>query len=131
MAKISKTDREKTYATDGGKCLQCGSTNNLTIDHVIPLSRGGKNHISNYQTLCGSCNLKKGDKVRDLRAITPTVKKPVIKKQLIASHAKVIKVSHREFHNKWKLLHNRYMDGYKIMCATLNCEINTFDFHEK
>jgi len=34
----------------------------MTKDHIIPKSRGGKNHISNMQTMCCDCNLKKADK---------------------------------------------------------------------
>jgi len=38
-----------------------------TKDHIKPKSRGGKNNIINYQTMCYNCNLKKGDKfsIRD------------------------------------------------------------------
>ena len=35
----------------------------MTKDHIMPKSKGGKNHLSNYQTMCSRCNQKKGDKV--------------------------------------------------------------------
>lgn len=41
---------------DGKRCLFCGASDNLTIDHLIPVSKGGINEITNYIILCGSCN---------------------------------------------------------------------------
>jgi len=45
------------------KCICCGTLDNLTFDHVIPLSKGGSNKSkSNGQILCERCNLAKGNK---------------------------------------------------------------------
>jgi hypothetical protein len=44
----------------GGKCAHCGSKEDLQVDHITPVSKGGTNHIGNLQALCGSCNRKKG-----------------------------------------------------------------------
>lgn len=41
------------------KCKYCKSTENLTIDHKIPLIQGGKDDPTNFQTLCGRCNAMK------------------------------------------------------------------------
>lgn len=43
-------------------CLQCGSVEDLTVDHIVPLSRGGKSTPHNLQTLCRSCNAAKRDR---------------------------------------------------------------------
>ena len=51
----------------GGFCLSCGSYDKLTPDHIIPLSRGGSNCISNIQPLCRSCNCSKGASIVDYR----------------------------------------------------------------
>jgi 5-methylcytosine-specific restriction endonuclease McrA len=59
--------RNAVFEKYGKKCLCCGSTENLTIDHVIPVSKEGINDISNYQPLCKSCNSKKHDKIIDYR----------------------------------------------------------------
>lgn len=55
--------RKKVFERDGNKCLHCGTIENLTLDHIIPLSKGGSGKIDNLQTLCQPCNLKKADKI--------------------------------------------------------------------
>jgi hypothetical protein len=54
--------RNEVLTRDCYKCVYCKSTDNLSIDHIIPVSQGGNNHISNLQTLCRSCNSMKGRK---------------------------------------------------------------------
>lgn len=50
-------------------CLACGETDiKLTVDHVVPLIKGGPNYIGNIQPLCSLCNSGKGDKIIDYRA---------------------------------------------------------------
>ena len=44
------------------KCLECGTVENITRDHIIPLSRGGTDYIENIQPLCHSCNASKGNR---------------------------------------------------------------------
>lgn len=46
-----------------GRCAHCLLKKPLTRDHIVPLSRGGTNEISNIQPLCGSCNSSKGAKL--------------------------------------------------------------------
>jgi len=46
----------------GGKCVCCGRKAKLTVDHIVPLSCGGTNHIENLQPLCLKCNSAKGTK---------------------------------------------------------------------
>ena len=41
-------------------CFACGSRENLTVDHIVPIARGGKHAVGNLMTLCGSCNSSKG-----------------------------------------------------------------------
>ena len=43
-------------------CIYCGSNEKLTVDHMIPLSRGGPDHPDNAVWVCGRCNSSKGDK---------------------------------------------------------------------
>lgn len=60
---ISGTTRANVLIRDGNKCLHCGSTQHLCMDHIHPVSKGGTNDEENLQTLCRSCNSKKGAKV--------------------------------------------------------------------
>lgn len=41
------------------KCAYCGNTENLQLDHIIPIIKGGKNIEENIQVLCRKCNIKK------------------------------------------------------------------------
>lgn len=51
----------------GAKCMKCGTTDDLAVDHVVPFSVGGPNALHNYQLLCGPCNSQKGARYRDYR----------------------------------------------------------------
>lgn len=48
-------------------CLCCGTDSKLTLDHIVPIARGGSNRIGNLQTLCSSCNSRKGARYIDYR----------------------------------------------------------------
>ena len=59
----AKFSRRNIYARDGHKCQYCGRrypTDDLTCDHVVPRSRGGKAEWSNIVTCCVPCNRRKG-----------------------------------------------------------------------
>ena len=48
------------------KCACCGRSESdvqLTVDHIIPLARGGTNYLDNLQILCKSCNSRKRDRI--------------------------------------------------------------------
>ena len=53
----------KIFKRDGFACRKCGSQEFLELDHIIPISKGGKEKESNYQTLCKKCNVSKKDKL--------------------------------------------------------------------
>jgi hypothetical protein len=50
----------RVFGRDGYRCRACGRTDRLSIDHIVPIARGGSNDIRNLQTLCLPCNLRKG-----------------------------------------------------------------------
>ena len=57
-----KLNRKRLYRRDDGQCVYCGNKKGLTIDHVLPKSRGGKNTWTNLVTCCSTCNIKKGNR---------------------------------------------------------------------
>ena len=60
--KISKDDWKELLEEANHKCLCCGTTENLSLDHIIPISKGGLNVKENSQVLCRACNSKKGNR---------------------------------------------------------------------
>lgn len=57
---FQKPSRAMIYKRDNHTCQYCGATKKLTIDHVIPKSRGGEDTWENLVVACSSCNTKKG-----------------------------------------------------------------------
>jgi 5-methylcytosine-specific restriction endonuclease McrA len=65
FVKVPRGDRRRlsrraVLARDGFRCQYCGSTRHLTLDHVIPRSRGGTTSWDNVVTSCAPCNVRKG-----------------------------------------------------------------------
>jgi len=54
--------RRNIFIRDGFQCQYCGAKDNLTVDHVVPASKGGPWTWENLTTACAKCNNKKGDK---------------------------------------------------------------------
>ncbi len=64
--KVSNKMRFSIYERDGHRCCNCGRSGryeDLEIDHIIPISKGGKSTYDNLQTLCHKCNVEKGNKM--------------------------------------------------------------------
>jgi 5-methylcytosine-specific restriction endonuclease McrA len=58
-----KISRRALFARDGWRCVYCGTSGGrLTLDHVVPRSRGGESIWENVVTACAPCNLRKGDR---------------------------------------------------------------------
>lgn len=54
--------RQNIFRRDQFSCQYCGSGKNLTLDHIVPRSKGGKSSWINLITACKRCNTTKGDR---------------------------------------------------------------------
>lgn len=59
---IPDSIRWEVLERDNFTCRQCGTRKYLSVDHIIPEYAGGTLELSNLQTLCRSCNSRKGTK---------------------------------------------------------------------
>jgi 5-methylcytosine-specific restriction endonuclease McrA len=74
-----KFNRRNIYARDGNKCQYCGKkmpTTELSLDHVVPKSQGGKSTWENIVCCCVKCNVKKGGRT-PVQASMHLITKPV------------------------------------------------------
>ena len=55
--------RFNVFLRDKFSCQYCGSKNDLTFDHLLPRSKGGKTDWDNVVTACSACNVKKGGRL--------------------------------------------------------------------
>lgn len=62
-ANLFNRDMRKKLLKEDSICNYCSGNENLTIDHIIPITKGGKNIESNVQILCAKCNRDKGNKI--------------------------------------------------------------------
>jgi 5-methylcytosine-specific restriction endonuclease McrA len=67
--------RRNIMRRDKFSCQYCAKKSDLTIDHVLPKSRGGKDQWENLVTACEKCNVKKGNKTPQ-EAQMPLMRKP-------------------------------------------------------
>jgi 5-methylcytosine-specific restriction endonuclease McrA len=72
--RLIRVNRSRIYKRDNHQCVYCDSKKQLTLDHVIPKSRGGSNDWTNLVTCCFKCNLKKGNRTPEEAKMTMSVK---------------------------------------------------------
>jgi 5-methylcytosine-specific restriction endonuclease McrA len=65
--KLTAADVLRIHKIYDEMCINCGKREKLTIDHIIPFSKGGLNIVTNIQLLCHSCNSKKHTDNTDYR----------------------------------------------------------------
>jgi len=64
IEELNLSRKNEIKKRDGFKCVECDSTQDLTVDHIIPVSKGGTNMSVNLRTLCGTCNKRKGNQIQ-------------------------------------------------------------------
>ena len=73
--KVPPVNRREVLRRDRHQCQYCGSHKNLTLDRVIPRSKGGSHTWDNVVIACNSCNSRKGDRTPQ-QAGMPLLTKP-------------------------------------------------------
>jgi 5-methylcytosine-specific restriction endonuclease McrA len=100
-AKPVKFSRVNIYGRDNYRCQYCGaqkSINDLTYDHIVPRSRGGRTNWLNIATACTPCNTKKGNRT-PAEAGMKLLKQPV---QPTATPTLVVAVSMTSMPDAWR-----------------------------
>lgn len=115
---ISKTTRAEVYERDGHRCVECGATNDLTLDHIIPSAYGGNNEDVNLQTLCSPCNHAKGNSVPEdyQKAVAMMARDGVIRRTERALKKRKRKPRPLVPRAKYGLLHHRHCDANYCFC---------------
>lgn len=65
--RVSASEWQSVLARFDGQCAKCGANEDIHMDHVVPLSKGGSHSVDNIQPLCATCNMRKHTKVEDYR----------------------------------------------------------------
>lgn len=102
-----KFNRRNIFARDGNHCQYCGkrfATNELSLDHVLPRSRGGQAIWENIVCACLKCNVRKGGRT-PWEAGMRLIKQPVQPK---ASPVLSLKLTHRKYQSWKSFLDNAY-----------------------
>lgn len=88
-------NRKNLFKRDNNTCVYCGSKDELTLDHVLPKSRGGRTSWDNVVTACHKCNNKKDNKTPEEAGLQMKVnpKQP--------NHISFI-TKDNKYHEKWK-----------------------------
>ena len=102
-----KFNRRNIFARDENRCQYCGkkfSTKELSLDHVIPRSLGGKSLWENVVCACVRCNVRKGGRTPDQAHMT-LIRKPIKPRRNPLIH---IHLGHQRYHSWTQFLDNAY-----------------------
>jgi len=102
-----KFNRRNIFARDRNSCQYCGKryrTSELSLDHIIPKSMGGKSVWENVVCACTKCNVRKGGQTPSQAGMT-LIRKPVRPKRNPVIH---IHLGHQKYHSWKQFLDNAY-----------------------
>ncbi|MFO0893301.1 MAG: HNH endonuclease [Isosphaeraceae bacterium] len=102
-----KFNRRNIFARDGNRCQYCGkrlATSELSLDHIVPRSRGGPSNWHNIVCACLDCNVRKGGQT-PAEAGMRLIKEPIQPK---SSPSLRLKLSHRRYRSWKSFLDNAY-----------------------
>lgn len=88
-------NRKNLFKRDKHTCVYCGSNENLTVDHVVPKSRGGASTWDNLVTACNKCNNKKDNRTPEEVGFTLNTKPK-------APNYIIFLTESARLHDKWK-----------------------------
>jgi len=100
-------NRRNIYARDGNRCQYCGrrfSTHELSLDHIVPRSRGGRATWGNIVCACTACNVRKGGRLPREAGMT-LIRKPAIPRRSPVIH---LKLKHSRYRSWKEFLDNAY-----------------------
>lgn len=88
--------RYNVLKRDQNKCQYCGINRDLTLDHVIPKSKGGKSSWTNLVTACMRCNARKGNNTPEIAGMR--LRKPPTK----PAYNSIFKSANGYLREEWK-----------------------------
>ena len=106
------------------KCHYCGKNleeNELTIDHIVPYSRGGKTVKENLVIACHECNISKSDMNEDEYIEYLKTKDDLISKDKTIRKIKLMMDSNTEIENDYILTHSQQVKKGQEKVEILNC----------
>jgi 5-methylcytosine-specific restriction endonuclease McrA len=102
-----KFNRRNIFARDGNRCQYCGrkfATSELSLDHIVPRSKGGRASWDNIVCACLKCNVRKGG--RSPREAGMRLRREPVEPR--TSPALSLKLSHRKYRSWKTFLDNAY-----------------------
>ena len=87
--------RQNIFKRDDSKCQYCGTSKDLTLDHVVPRSKGGKSTWTNLVTACKRCNSIKGDFTLEKAGMK------LKQKPMKPSYLSFLRMNHSPYREEW------------------------------